>query len=98
LGVTEPDTPSTEGFRGQFEAGVDFNTPSGVRVELGASYDGLFRSKHKAWGATFGLGIPVTGLAGTPGATVNLGITLDGPFRSDDDAWGATLGLDMTLN
>jgi len=95
-GVTAPDTPSTEGFRGQLEANVDFTTPSGLRLELGASYDGLFRSEHKAWGATIGLEIPLASVAG--GATVNLGITFDGPLHSEHEVWGATVGLDLPLN
>ena len=74
-------------FAASLEVGVDFATTSGVRVEFGTSYDGLFRSGHEAWGATFGLGIPIASITGTSGATVNLGITLDGPFRSGHEAW-----------
>ncbi len=55
---TSPKTPSTSGWRGRVQAGVDMTSPNGVQLGFGATYDGLFRSGFEAWGLMFSLNIP----------------------------------------
>ena len=57
--VTNPSTPSTEGWRGRLQAGVDLVTEDGLRLRLGASYDGIGRDDFEAWGLTFNFEIPL---------------------------------------
>ena len=57
--VTNPNTPSNDGWRGRIQTGVDFTLKGGTRLSLGGSYDGIGRGDFEAWGLNFELSIPL---------------------------------------
>jgi len=57
--LSEPDSASTDGWRGRFRAGVDFRMKNGASLSLGGTYDGIGQDDLDIWGLSFELNIPM---------------------------------------
>jgi len=57
--VTNPSTPSTEGWRARLKAGINMTDENGISIGFGGTYDGIGRDDFEAWGLNFDLTIPL---------------------------------------
>jgi len=57
--TTNPDTASTDGWRGRIQTGIDFSLQNGTQISFGSSYDGIGRGSLDVWGLSFELSIPI---------------------------------------
>ncbi|RFP86807.1 autotransporter outer membrane beta-barrel domain-containing protein [Rhodobacteraceae bacterium 63075] len=57
--LSDPDSASTDGWRGRFRAGVDFRMKNGASLSLGGTYDGIGQDDLDIWGLSFELNIPM---------------------------------------
>lgn len=58
--TTAANVPSTNGWRGRVNAGVNVTGESGAKMGFGLSYDGLGRDSYEAWGVTVDFLIPLS--------------------------------------